>query len=742
MLQDRNKKVLRVRALIILAFSVGTFAAAQQTYKFPFLNPDLTVSARVDDLVGRMTLDEKISQMMDVAPAIDRLGIPAYNWWNECLHGVARAGLATVFPQAIGLGATWDQDLIYRVATVISDEARAKHHEYVRKGSRARYQGLTFWSPNINIFRDPRWGRGQETYGEDPFLTGKIAVQFIKGLQGNDPKYFKVISTVKHFAVHSGPEPARHSFNAVINERDLRETYLPQFEMGIKEGKAYSVMCAYNSFLGKPCCSSNRLLTDILRNEWGFKGYIVSDCGAIADIYRGHKYVSTPDSAASDAVRAGTDLECSNVYRNLKTAVTNNLISEQEIDVSVKRLFTARFLLGMFDPPEMVKYAQIPYSVVDCKENKQLALETARNSMVLLKNRDNILPLKKNCGTVAVIGPNSDQTFVLLGNYNGTPSDPVTPLRGIKEKLSGTAEVLYAQGCNWVAGMPGQKPDEELKTEALEIAKKADVVIMCMGITPRLEGEEMRVNIDGFKGGDRTSLDLPAVQEELIKAIHTLGKPVILVLLNGSAFSINWEKENIPAILESWYGGQAAGLAIADVLFGDYNPGGRLPVTFYKSVNDLPSFDDYSMKNRTYRYFTGEPLFPFGYGLSYTTFSYKNLKVKNMANTGDSVKVTVSVKNTGRREGDEVVELYLTDLTADVPVAIHALKGFERIHLKPGELKTVVMTIPPDAFSVIDNNNKRVIRPGKFQVFVGGRQPDPKALKGESGILKSIITLI
>jgi beta-glucosidase len=725
----------------LLFLSVAVFG--QQKYEFLFQNPDLILSARVDDLVGRMTLDEKISQMMDVAPAMDRLGIPAYNWWNECLHGVARSGLATVFPQAIGLGATWDQDLICRVGTVISDEARAKYHEYIRNNSRARYQGLTFWSPNINIFRDPRWGRGQETYGEDPFLTGKIAVQFIKGLQGNDPKYFKVVSTIKHYAVHSGPEPARHSFDAVIDERDLRETYLPQFEMGIKEGKAYSVMCAYNSFLGKPCCSSDQLLTNILRNEWGFKGYIVSDCGAIADIYRGHKYVSTADSAASVAVRAGTDLECSNVYRNLKTAVANRLVSEKDIDVSVKRLFTARFMLGMFDPPEMVKYAQIPYSVVDCKENKQLALETARKSMVLLKNQNNILPLKKNCGTVVVIGPNSDQTFVLLGNYNGTPSDPITPLRGIKEKLAGTSEVLWAQGCDWAAGLTAQqRPAEELKNEALEAVKKANIVIMCMGITPRLEGEEMRVNIDGFKGGDRTSLDLPAVQEELIKAVYSLGKPVILVLLNGSALSINWEKDNIPVILESWYGGQAAGQAIADVIFGDYNPGGRLPVTFYKSVNDLPSFDDYSMKNRTYRYFTGEPLFPFGYGLSYTTFDYNKLQVSGKLTKGDSLKVTVNVKNTGKVAGDEVVQLYLSNLDAIVPVPIHALKAFKRISLLPGETKTVVLTVAPDAFSIIDNNNKRVILPGKFQVFVGGRQPGNKGKKSETGILKSSVTVL
>jgi beta-glucosidase len=716
--------------------------SAQQTYEFPYQNPGLSVDTRVNDLVGRMTVDEKISQMMNAAPAIDRLGIPEYNWWNECLHGVARAGLATCFPQAIGLGATWDQNLIFMVSTTISDEARAKYHEFIRIGSRKIYQGLTFWSPNVNIFRDPRWGRGQETYGEDPFLTGKLGVQFVKGLQGDDPKYFKTIATLKHFAVHSGPEPERHSFDAVTDERDFRETYLPQFEMGIKEGKAYSVMCAYNRYKGETCCGSSSLLTGILRTEWGFDGYIVSDCGAINDIYNGHKVVATPAEAAALGVRSSTDLECGSAYRNLKESLNKGLITEQEIDVSLKRLFTARFRLGMFDPPEMVEYSRIPYSVLDSKKNKALARETALKSIVLLKNENNLLPLKKNIGTVAVIGPNSDQVFVLLGNYNGTPSDPVTPLRGIREELEGFSEVLYAQGCNWAAGLPQQKTAEELKAEALEVAKKANVVIMCMGITPRLEGEEMRVTVDGFKGGDRTRIDLPDVQQDLIKEIQTLGKPVVLVLLNGSALAINWEKDNIPAILESWYGGQAAGQALADVIFGDYNPGGRLPVTFYKSVNDLPSFEDYNMKNRTYRYFTGDPLFPFGFGLSYTSFSYKKLKVNTTVHLGDSVKVAVNVKNTGKVAGDEVVELYLSDLTADVPVPIHALKGFTRIHLDPGETKNVVLTLSPEAFSIIDNDNQRKVKPGKFKVFVGGHQPDPKTVKEETGILKKVITII
>ena len=727
---------------LLILFSLTWILSAQQTYEFPYLNPGLSVEIRVNDMVGRMTLDEKISQMMNTAPAIDRLGIPAYDWWNECLHGVGRAGLATVFPQAIGLGATWDEDLIFKVSTTISDEARAKHHEFIRNGSRKRYQGLTFWTPNINIFRDPRWGRGQETYGEDPFLTGRIGVQFIKGLQGNDPKYFKTIATVKHFVVHSGPEPERHSFDAVTDERDFRETYLPQFEMGIKEGKAYSVMCAYNRYNGETCCGSDALLNGILRTEMGFDGYVVSDCGAITDIYRGHKVVATAAEAAALGVRSGTDLECASVYRNLKEAVNLNLITETEIDVAVKRLFIARFKLGMFDPPEMVEYSKIPFSVLDSEKNKALAKETALKSIVLLKNEKNLLPLKKSIGTVAVIGPNSDQSFVLLGNYNGTPSDPITPLRGIKEELAGISEVLYAQGCNWVADMPGQKTAEELKTEALDVAKKANVIIMCMGITPRLEGEEMKVSMDGFRGGDRTRIDLPDIQQELIKEIHAMGKPVVLVLLNGSALAINWEKDNIPAILETWYGGQAAGQAIADVIFGDYNPGGRLPLTFYKSVNDLPDFTDYKMENRTYRYFKGEPLYAFGYGLSYTTFKYSKFSVAKAYNTGDTIKVSVNVKNTGKIEGDEVVQLYISNLSSSVPVPIRALKAFKRIHLLPGEVKTVSFSIAPEAFSVIDEQNKRVVKPGLFEFTIGGGQPKAKTGIKEPGILKAGITLL
>ena len=691
-----------------------------------FLNPGLPTNQRVDDLVGRMTLDEKIGQMMNAAPAIPRLHIAAYNWWNESLHGVARAGLATVYPQAIGLAATWDESLHFQMATAISDEARAKYNEFIRQDKHDLYEGLTFFSPNINIFRDPRWGRGQETYGEDPYLTGRLAVQFIKGMQGDNPKYFKTIATVKHFAVHSGPESERHFFDARPDERDFRETYLPQFEMGIREGKAFSVMCAYNRLYGQACCGSSRLLTTILRNEWGFQGYVVSDCGAIDDIFERHKIVTTADSAAVLAVRSGCDLECLNTYHHLREAVAKGLIAEKDIDVSVKRLFTARMKLGMFDPIDSVSWNQFPYAMVDSKQNRQLALESARKSIVLLKNANNTLPLKKDLKTIAVIGPNADDSALLLGNYNGTPSFTVTPLQGIREKLNSQKSgftLLYTKGCELVAGLPHPVPVSKMRDSAVDIARKADVVILCMGLSPRLEGEELKLNIPGFKGGDRTTLVLPQEQEDLIRAVANTGKPVILILLNGSAVAINWENQHLPAILEAWYGGEAAGTAIADVLFGDYNPAGRLPVTFYTSVNDLPNFGDYAMAGRTYRYFSRPVLYPFGFGLSYTTFHYDSLRLEKKPTTGDSLRLSVEVKNTGATPGDEVAQIYLSALDARVPVPIRSLRAFRRVHLQPGQSMTLHFSIAPDAFTIIDDKMQRVPLPGRYRISAGGSQP-------------------
>lgn len=875
------KLITRTASIFLLALGIAS-CGSQTDYQYPYLNPELSMEERVNDLVGRMTLEEKIGQMINQAPAIERLGVPEYNWWNEGLHGIARAGLATVYPQAIGLGATWDEDMMFTVSTAISDETRAKHHDFVRKGKRFLYQGLTLWSPNINIFRDPRWGRGQETYGEDPFLTGRMGVQFIKGLQGDDPVYYKTIATVKHFAVHSGPEPERHVFNATTNLKDFYETYLPQFEMGIKEGKAYSVMCAYNRYNGEACCGSHGMLNKLLRQDWKFNGFIVSDCEAITDIYANHKLVATPEEAAALAVKSGTDLECGKVYLSLKKAVEQKLITEQEIDVAVKRLFTARFKLGMFDPEERVRFASIPYSVVDNNAHRALALEAARKSMVLLKNDNNTLPLKKDIGTVAVIGPNSDQWLMLLGNYNGVPSDPVTPLRGIREKLP-SSKVLFAQGCELSDGIPmfytipgrvlftedgkagikadyynnkelngdilyssvdtildanwkdkaprndmdddnfgvrwtgvlqpdqsgvyqlgvistsntklylddsiiaktvyhfrdeygdprlrksvpikleaGKKyklkveasetfadaqvqlvwaaPKPDLRKEALDAAKQADVVVMCMGLTPRMEGEEMDTQADGFRGGDRTKISLPAVQEQLIKDVKALGKPVVLVLLNGSALAVNWANDNVPAILEAWYPGQAAGRAIADVLFGDYNPGGKLPVTFYKSENDLPSFSDYNVTTQTYRYFKGDPLYPFGYGLSYTTFQYDNLKVDADQKGGEPVKLSVNVKNTGSLAGDEVVQVYVSGKSSTGHAPLRSLRAFKRIHLQPGEAKTVDLVISPDAFSFMNEKNEKAVAPGQYEIAAGGGQPDVK-LKTNSNVLKSMVNI-
>ena len=723
-------KAPRHRGLPVLLLVWSAIAARLAAQTPDYQNPDLPLGRRVDDLVSRLTLEEKVSQMQDVAPAIERLGVPQYNWWNEALHGVARSGLATSFPQAIGLAATWDDSLMFRMASVISDEARAKHHEYVRAGSRQRYQGLTFWSPNINLFRDPRWGRGQETYGEDPFLTGRLAVQFIRGMQGDDPKYLKTVATVKHFAVHSGPEPERHTFDAVVSERDLRESYLPHFEAGIREGGAYSLMCAYNRVDGKAACGSDMLLKDILRGEWGFPGYVVSDCGAIDDIYARHRVVATAAQAAALAVKTGTDLECGHVYANLVDAVKQGLITEQEIDTAVKRLFLARFKLGMFDPPDRVRWAQIPAGVLDQASHRELARQAARESIVLLKNAGGVLPLRKDLGTLGVIGPNADQWRMLLGNYNGLPADPVTPLRGIREAVGKGTRVLYARGADLADGFPGTDvspaPADTLQAEAVRVAAQADAVVLCLGLTAQLEGEEMRVAIEGFRGGDRTRIDLPASQERLLERIVAVGKPTVLVLLNGSALAVNWAEQHVPAIVEAWYGGQAAGSALADVLFGDYNPGGRLPVTFYKSVDDLPPFDDYHMAGRTYRFFKGTPLYPFGYGLSYTSFAYKNLRASAGALAGgDTLTVRVDVTNGGKRAGDEVVQLYVRHRGSSVARPREDLRGYKRLTLGPGETRTVAFPLAASTLAYWSPDAHRwVVENEPVEIAVGASSAD------------------
>jgi beta-glucosidase len=727
-------------ALYLVLIAAGAFA--QPPADVPYLNRDLPADQRAADLISRITLEEKVLQMQNGAPALPRLNIPAYDWWNEALHGVARAGRATVFPQTIALAASWDTDLMFRIADVISTEARAKYNEAIRNDQHARYQGLTFWSPNINIFRDPRWGRGQETYGEDPYLTGRLAIAFIKGMQGNDPHYYKVIATAKHYAVHSGPEPSRHSFDVTPSERDLNQTYLPAFRAAIVDGKAYSVMCAYNRVDGVPACASTDLLQKRLRDEWKFPGYIVSDCGAISDIFRGHKYKATAAEASAVAVKAGTDLTCGNEYRSLVDAVKNGLITEAEIDTSLKRLFVARFKLGMFDPPERVPWSKIPFSEVDSAEHRKLALEAARKSIVLLKNDGGILPLKGSVKKIAVIGPAAADAEALLGNYNGFFSKHVPPLEGIQNQFAGKAEVRFAFGAPYTTqtastipaalftdgtlrapvsgeyrlsarsggfGRPATKvfldetevtgpvtletghsyklradgaqsiqwmpPADGLLGEATAAMKDADVTVAFVGLNPNLEGEEMRVTVPGFAGGDRTSLDLPEAQEKLLQAAFATGKPVIVVLTSGSAVALNSAKQHAAAVLASWYNGEEAGTGIAETLAGVNNPSGRLPVTFYKSVTDLPPFEDYSMNGRTYKYFKGEPLWPFGYGLSYSTFEHGVPRTKG--NT-----VTVHVKNTSSVEGDDVVQLYVRNPEPQ-------LVAFQRVHLKPGESRDV-----------------------------------------------------
>lgn len=828
---------------------------------------------KAKELVALMTLEEKVGQMNYESPAIERLEIPEYNWWNECLHGVGRAGKATVFPQAIGLAAMFDKNQMSKISEIISDEARAKHHEFVSRGKRGIYQGLTYWTPNINIFRDPRWGRGMETYGEDPYLAGELAVRFIKGLQGDDPNYLKLVATAKHFAVHSGPEIDRHSFNAEPSVQDFLNTYSPHFEKVVKEANVYSIMCAYNSYFGEPCCG-NKKLSSLLRNDWGFEGYIVSDCWAIRDFYDkgAHEISADAKEASAMAVKAGTDLNCGNSYPALVQAVKDGLITEAELDVSLERLIVARLKLGLFAPEGAVKYENISYDVVDSEKHRLAALETARKSLVLLKNDNNTLPLDKNkVKKIAVIGSNADDLEVLLGNYNGYPEEPITPLKGLKQKLP-NAEVVYATGCKLAEGLPvfeaipnnvlytdttknntglkaeyydniafegtpkhtqvdktvdftwrtaspfpdiaydaysvrwsgilsvektgnyalggeafssmqlflddklllerkdvhhpkkiyeyvklqaGKKykirfecvqdntehsimrllwesPKDNLEQEAINIAKDADAIVLCMGISPLLEGEEMKVKVDGFSGGDRVNTKLPKTQTELIKKIKALGKPTILVLLNGSALSINWENQNIPAIIEAWYPGQAGGTAIADVIFGDYNPAGRLPVTFYKDINDIPAFSDYDMKGKTYRYFKGDPLYEFGYGLSYTKFKYSNFTTPKNLESGNDFTVEVEIENIGSLKGEEVIQLYIENPNADAYNPQKTLVAFERVLFKPKEKKTFKFKIKKEQLYVVNNKGEKIIQPGEYQISVGGAQPSKERLNNGS----------
>jgi len=692
-----------------------------------YTNPDAPLDARVDDLVRRMTLKEKVSQLVNGAPAIDRLNVPAYDYWNECLHGVARAGHATVFPQAIGMAATWDTPLIHTIGDTIATEARAKYYEAIRRNHRAIYYGLDFWTPNINLFRDPRWGRGQETYGEDPFLTGRIGVAFITGLQGDDPHYLKAMACAKHFAVHSGPESDRHHFNVDPSERDLYESYLPQFEAAVREAHVGNIMSAYNAVYGEPCSSSKLLLEDILRKKWGFDGHVVSDCDAVGDIRGGHHKVNTTEEAAARAVLGGCDLNCGGTYKALARAVAQKLLTEADIDTVLHRVLRCRFRLGLFDPAERVPFSNIPFSENDSPTHGAVALQAARESIVLLKN-SGVLPLDKaKLKRVAVLGANANSTGMLLANYNGDPTHPVTILQGIKDALGEAVQVDSAQGCPLAlpSGKAFGATEPEFK-KALELAAQADVVIYVGGLTASLEGEEMRVNADGFSGGDRTKIELPAVQTGLLQALAATGKPVIFVNCSGSAMALPWESQNLPAIVQAWYPGQAGGTAVAEVLFGAYNPAGRLPVTFYQSTADLPDFRDYAMANRTYRYFTGKPLYAFGHGLSYTTFEYAAPTVAAAtAAPADVIHVTVPVKNTGTRDGQEVVQAYARQLNPTVPQPIHSLAAFQRVTIAQGQNATVTLDIPASRLRYWDVTKKDyVVAPGEYEIQIGASSTD------------------
>ena len=860
-----NKRIPTVvQTAFVLMFTAMLCPAQNQSALY--LDPSQPIDARVDDLIGVMTLEEKASQLVNQARAIPRLQVPAYDWWSEALHGVANAGTATVFPEPIGLAATFDDPLIHEMAVVIGTEARAKHDQAVRAGRRDIMEGLDFWSPNINIFRDPRWGRGQETYGEDPFLTGRMGVAFVTGLQGDDPKYFRVISTPKHYAVHSGPEPSRHSIDIHVSKHDEEDTYLPAFRATVTEGKAGSVMCAYNRVNGQPACANTFLLQDTLRGAWKFNGYVVSDCDAIVDIFEGHHFLKSQAQAAAAAIKAGLDNECADFislvqdnhdYQPFVDAVKQGLLTEADIDRSLHRLFTARMRLGMFDPPNMVPYANTPESEIDSAVHRQLALKTARESMVLLKN-DGVLPLAGNVKKILVVGPLAESVEVLHGNYSGTASHAVTALEGI-EKQFGGAQVTYVAGTNllleplvvptkvlsteegkpglkgeyfsgalrgtpqvvrtdpfvdvqlfhpgpsaitlpagmkdlfarwtgfltpaesglyqinlegstdqmWIDGklvVDGTSQDPNAQTvtlqlnkghrytvkiecvgdgfgtklmwtplsadptfEAAETARKADVVIAVVGITSKLEGEEMKVDLPGFRGGDRTSLNLPEEEEALLGALKGSGKPLVVVLMNGSALAVNWANHHANAILDAWYSGEEGGTAIAQTLAGVNNPAGRLPVTFYKGIEQLPEFDDYAMTNRTYRYFTGEPLYGFGHGLSYTTFGYSGIKLSNSSlSAGDPLNVEVDVRNTGSRDGDEVAELYVTfPKLAGAP--LRALRGFKRVHFKAGEQQHVTLSLSPRDLSYVNKTGDRLVAAGDYIITVGGGQPGTQA---------------
>ncbi len=841
----------KITVFLVLLCLVACHSSSRQTVRLPYLNMLLPLEERVEDLVNRMTLEEKVAQMQYDAPAIERLGVPAYHWWSECLHGVGQAGMATVFPQAIGMAAAWNQPLMYEVATAISDEARAKHNHFVKEGKRGMYEGLTFSAPHIEIFRDPRWGRGQETYGEDPYLTSRLAVSFIRGLQGEDKRYLKVVATAKHFALPRRPSTGGQTESRQVSKQDMYETYLPAFKAAVEEAGVQAVMLPRQHQESPP--NSQPSLEHLLRDTWHFKGYVVADCTTMHDI----PGPATQDArqAAALAISDGTDLNCSHVSAHLKEAVEQQLITEDSLNEALSHLLTARFRLGMFDDPDSVVWNRIPYETVRSKKHQQLALQASRESIVLLKNEKKTLPLSKDVASIAVIGPNADAGQPMLGTHHGTSPHVITLLEGIRQKIGSQTEVLYAPGSRYAEGVPnlsvvpasvlssgdqpglqgayfndlslkgtavltrqdslidftwatqppvadtfavrwtgyleprmtgrhyigvsadhgvklsledslymdvepGQhlleksftidlekgkryrisleyyyagpdpqvhllwsEPGPPLLEQALAAARKAEVVVLCLGLTPQLESEPMPLKVPGFADGRRTDIALPPPQETLVREVYKLGKPVVLVLMSGGAVAFPWVNSHLPAVLQAWYPGEFGGAAIADVLFGDYNPSGRLPVTFYQSVGDLPAFENYSMENLTYKFFKGEPLYPFGYGLSYTRFAYQNLQLPDTARISDTVQVSVEVKNTGDRAGDEVVQLYVSDREASVRTPVRALQGFRKVHLQPGETQTVRFTLLPHQYAAITEGGNFLLEPGMIHLSVGGAQP-------------------
>ena len=705
---------MNIKKRFIVAL-IATAAANMQilAQMLPYQNPNLSSSERADDLIGRLTLEEKSKLMMDQSPAIKRLGIPEFHWWNEALHGVGRNGTATVFPITMCMAASWNDALLQDVFTAVSDEARAKNQEAKKSGKLKRYQCLSFWTPNINIFRDPRWGRGQETYGEDPYLTSKMGLAVVRGLQGpKNSKYRKLLACAKHFAVHSGPEWNRHSFDVQqLPARDLWETYLPAFKTLVQEGNVAEVMCAYQRIDGEPCCGNNRFEHQILREEWGYKGLITSDCWAIRDFYdKGcHEVSKDAAEASATAVRAGTDLECGSAYKALPEAVKRGEITEKELDKSLKKLIMARIELGDFDNDSLVEWTRIPSSVVACKKHKQMALDMARQGTVLLKN-NGLLPLDKDA-KIVVMGPNANDAEMMWGNYNGTPTATMTILDGIHNYQP---EARFIRGCGHT-----RNSDSLRVSDIIYAVRDADIVVFAGGISPRLEGEEMKVNEVGFKGGDRTDIELPKIQRQLLAALHAAGKKVVLVNCSGSAVALEPETSSCDAILQAWYGGEQGGTAVAEILFGDVNPSGKLPVTFYKNTQQLPDFEEYKMAGRTYRYMKEQPLFCFGYGLSYTTFEFGTPKY----NAKKGV-VTVEVANTGKRDGDEVVQVYIKRI-ADTEGPNKTLKAFKRVNLKAGEKKVISIDFKRGNFEGWDPeyNVMRVVA-GKYQMMVGNSSRD------------------